>query len=173
MSISLFETAQQILEREKNNDEKIMKHACDLATENISRGGGPFGCVITDSDGNIVSTGANRVTIENDPTLHAEMVAIKNACKEKNTFNLSDCRLYTSCEPCPMCLSAIYWARIKTVFYGNTRNDAANIDFDDSFIYDEINKPIEERQINMTNIQGEYAKNSFIAWKEYDKRIDY
>ena len=155
------------------NHEKIMKNACDLASENIIKGGGPFGCVVTDLDGNIISTGTNRVTIENDPTLHAEIVAIKNACKSKNTFNLSDCQLYTSCEPCPMCLSAIYWARIKTVYYGNTRMDAAEIDFDDSFIYDEINKPIEERQIKMINIEPKYAKKSFIKWKEYDKRIDY
>lgn len=166
-----FQTAKEILEKEIN--EKLMRHACDLATENIARGGGPFGCVITDIDGNIVSTGANRVTIENDPTLHAEMVAIKNACKEKNTFNLSDCRLYTSCEPCPMCLSAIYWARIKTVFYGNTRSDAVQIDFDDSLIYDEINKPIHSRIVKMTHIEGDYAKKSFIKWKEYEKRIEY
>ena len=171
--MSSFETAKQILEKDNDNNKKLMQYACDLATDNIKNGGGPFGCVITDLNGNIISTGANRVTIENDPTLHAEMVAIKNACKEKNTFNLSDCRLYTSCEPCPMCLSAIYWARIKTVFYGNTRSDAGKIDFDDSFIYDEINKPIKERIITMTNIEGDYAKKSFIEWKEYEKRIEY
>jgi len=157
--------------REKNNE--LIKCACDLATENINNGGGPFGCVITDNDYNIVSTGVNKVTVENDPTLHAEIVAIRNACKIKNTFNLSDCILYTSCEPCPMCLSAIYWSRINTVFYGNTRNDAANIDFDDSFIYDEINKPNQDRQLKMTHIEGDYAQKSFILWKEYDKRIEY
>ena len=106
-----------------------MRHACDLATENISLGGGPFGCIITDSNYNIISTGTNRVTIEKDPTLHAEIVAIKNACKKINDFNLSDCRLYTSYEPCQMCLSAIYWSRIKNVYYGNTRINVANIDF--------------------------------------------
>jgi len=169
--MSSFQSAKELLEKETN--EKLMRHACDLATKNISIGGGPFGCVIADSNGNIISTGANRVTIENDPTLHAEMVAIKNACKEKNTFNLSNYQLYTSCEPCPMCLSAIYWARIKTVFYGNTRSDAAKIDFDDSLIYDEINKPIEERIVKMTHIENDYAKKSFIEWKEYEKRIEY
>jgi len=160
-------------ETDKEMNENLMRHACDLATENISLGGGPFGCIITDSNYNIISTGANRVTIENDPTLHAEIVAIKNACKQINDFNLSDCHLYTSCEPCPMCLSAIYWSRIKNVYYGNTRKDAANIDFDDSFIYDEISKPINERAIKMTHIADDYAKDSFKKWKEYERKIKY
>ena len=150
-----------------------MKKACDLAEISIIKGGGPFGCIITDSNDNIIGRGHNRVTIENDPTLHAEMVAIKDACNKKNTFNLSGFTLYTSCEPCPMCLSAIYWARIETVFYGNTRVDASNIGFDDSFIYEEVNKPIEERSIQIIQIGNEYAKKSFEAWKKYDKRIDY
>jgi len=154
-------------------DELCMKEACDLAINSVPLGGGPFGCVITDSDFNVVGRGHNRVTIENDPTLHAEMVAIKDACRNKNTFNLSTCRLYTSCEPCPMCLSAIYWARIPVVFYGNTRNDAANIGFDDSFIYDEVSVPIEERSIQMMQIASEEAKTSFTLWEKYDKRIDY
>jgi len=158
---------------EKDINKELMKIASDLASENIKNGGGPFGCVITDSDYNILSTGVNRVTIENDPTLHAEMVAIKNACKLKNTFNLKDCILYTSCEPCPMCLSALYWSRIETVFYGNTRKDAADIDFDDSFIYDEINKTIEDRKIKMTNIGNQYSIKSFKEWKEYSQRIEY
>ena len=157
----------------KMSDADLMKYACDLATVNITNGGGPFGCVITDSENNIISTGQNRVVIDNDPTLHAEMVAIKNACKNKNTFHLSDCRLYTSCEPCPMCLSAIYWSRITTVFYGNTRSDAAEIGFDDSFIYEEVNKPIEERTLQMTQIDNRYAKHSFEKWEKYEKRVDY
>jgi len=176
--MSSFQSAKELLEKETN--EKLMRHACDLATKNISIGGGPFGCVIADSNGNIISTGANRVTIENDPTLHAEMVAIKNACKEKNTFNLSNYQLYTSCEPCPMCLSAIYWARIGTVFYGNTRADASNIGFDDSFIYEEVSKPIEERSVVMkqvgyedSNTNFEIWKTAFEIWKNYEKRIDY
>jgi tRNA(Arg) A34 adenosine deaminase TadA len=154
------------------NDE-LMKEACDLATKSIGLGGGPFGCVITDSECNIIGTGHNRVTIDNDPTLHAEMVAIKDACKKQNTFSLKGCRLYTSCEPCPMCLSAIYWARIEIVYYGNTRKDAANIGFDDSLIYDEINKPINERLVQMEQINETHAKISFEDWKKYEKRIDY
>lgn len=150
-----------------------MKEACDLAEISIQKGGGPFGCVITDSNQNIIGKGHNRVTIENDPTLHAEMVAIKDACRNKTTFNLSNCTLYTSCEPCPMCLSAIYWARIDTIFYGNTRVDASNIGFDDSFIYEEVNKPIEERTILMKQVGHEYAKKAFDKWENYDKRIDY
>ena len=150
-----------------------MKEACALAETSIQLGGGPFGCIITDSNDNIIGRGHNRVTIDNDPTLHAEMVAIKDACRNQNTFNLSGATLYTSCEPCPMCLSAIYWARIDTVFYGNTRVDASNIGFDDSFIYEQVNKSIEERSLQMTQIGDEYAKKSFDAWKNYDKRIDY
>ena len=154
-------------------DNVFMKEACALAETSIQLGGGPFGCIITDSNDNIIGRGHNRVTIENDPTLHAEMVAIKDACRNQNTFNLSGATLYTSCEPCPMCLSAIYWARIDTVFYGNTRVDASNIGFDDSFIYEQVNKSIEERSLQMTQIGHEDAKKSFDAWKNYDKRIDY
>ena len=154
-------------------DEYFMKEACDLATNSIKIGGGPFGCIITDSSMNIIGRGHNRVTIDNDPTLHAEMVAIKDACRNENTFNLSDCRLYTSCEPCPMCLSAIYWSRINTVFYGNTRVDASNIGFDDSFIYEEVNKPMEERSIQMKQIDSKYAKNSFTVWQTHEERIEY
>ncbi len=154
-------------------DNVFMKEACQLAETSIQLGGGPFGCIITDSNDNIIGTGHNRVTIENDPTLHAEMVAIKDACRNQNTFNLSGATLYTSCEPCPMCLSAIYWARIDKVFYGNTRVDASNIGFDDSFIYEQVNKSMEERSLQMTQIGNEDAKKSFDAWKNYDKRIDY
>lgn len=156
-----------------DKDNELMKYACDLATENIINGNGPFGCIVTDIEGNIISTGVNRVTIDNDPTLHAEIVAIKNACKIKNTYILNDCIIYSSCEPCPMCLSAIYWSRIKKVFYGNTRKDAKEINFDDSFIYDEINKPIEERSIQMININNDYSKKSFIEWQKYEKKIKY
>lgn len=157
----------------RETDTFLLKYACDLATENVGNGGGPFGCVITDSSRNIIIVGQNRVTIDNDPTLHAEMVAIKNACKNKNTFVLSDCILYTSCEPCPMCLSAIYWSRITKVFYGNTRSDAAEIGFDDSFIYEEVKLPIQERTIQMTHLENSYAKKSFEKWREYDKRVKY
>jgi tRNA(Arg) A34 adenosine deaminase TadA len=158
---------------EEAMDDILMKEACGLAKISITLGGGPFGCVITDAESNVIGRGHNRVAIENDPTLHAEMVAIKNACKKMETFNLKGCKLYTSCEPCPMCLSAIYWSRITTVFYGNTRKDAAEIGFDDSLIYDEIKKPIEERKVQMTQMNSTDAKKSFEYWNKYDKRIDY
>jgi len=158
---------------EESMDDILMKEACSLAKISITLGGGPFGCVITDAESNIIGRGHNRVAIENDPTLHAEMVAIKNACKKMETFTLKGCKLYTSCEPCPMCLSAIYWSRITTVFYGNTRKDAAEIGFDDSLIYDEISKPIEERKVQMTQMNSTHSKKNFEYWKNYDKRIDY
>lgn len=164
-----FITPREIIQK----DNELMKQACDLATENIRNGNGPFGCIITDFDGNIISTGVNRVTLDNDPTLHAEIVAIKNACKIKNTYKLNDCIIYSSCEPCPMCLSAIYWSHIKTVFYGNTRQDAKEINFDDSFIYDEINKSVNERSIDMININNKYAKKSFTEWQKYENKIEY
>jgi guanine deaminase len=151
----------------------LLKEACDLAKISITLGGGPFGCVITDADSNIIGRGYNSVTIEKDPTLHAEMVAIKDACRTLDTFNLKGCKLYTSCEPCPMCLSAIYWSRIETVFYGNTREDAASIGFDDSLIYHEINKPIEERKVQMTQVNETYAKKSFEYWENCATKIEY
>ena len=115
--------------------EEHMREAIKLATEGMHRGrGGPFGCVVV-RRGKIVARGNNRVTSTNDPTAHAEVTAIREACKALNTFQLDDCELYTSCEPCPMCLAAIYWARIPTIYYGNTRGDAAAIGFDDDFIY--------------------------------------
>ena len=155
------------------SDNLFMKEACTLAEKSIQFGGGPFGCVITDASSNIIGRGHNRVTIENDPTLHAEMVAIKDACRNQTTFNLSGSTLYTSCEPCPMCLSAIYWSRINTVFYGNTRIDASNIGFDDTFIYEEVNKPMEERSIQMNQIGHNDSIKAFEIWKTYTKRIDY
>ena len=118
---------------------KFMERAIELSLESINSGGGPFGSVIVKDD-KIISEGMNRVTVNNDPTAHGEIVAIRNACKELNTFNLSDCFLYSSCEPCPMCMSAIYWSRIGKVYYANTRDDAKKIEFDDSFIYSEISK---------------------------------
>ena len=113
---------------------KFMQRAIELSIESINSGGGPFGSVIV-KDEKIISEGMNRVTVDNDPTSHGEIVAIRNACKKLNTFNLSDCSLYSSCEPCPMCMSAIYWSRIGNVYYANTRDDAKKINFDDSLIY--------------------------------------
>jgi tRNA(Arg) A34 adenosine deaminase TadA len=157
---------------DKNND-FIMKKACDLASHSVLNGGGPFGAIITDKELNIISEGHNMVTINNDPTQHAEIVAIRNACSKLNTFILDEYILYTSCEPCPMCLSAIYWSRIKKIYYGNTRKDAKNIGFDDEFIYDEIIKNIENRTLSMDMCNNEYAKKSFELWSEKKDKIEY
>ena len=121
------------------NSDFFMQKAIELSIKNINNNGGPFGCVIVKNN-KIISEGVNGVTQNNDPTAHAEIVAIRNACTKLNTFDLSGCELYTSCEPCPMCLAAIYWSHIDNIFYANTREDAKNIDFDDSLIYSEISK---------------------------------
>ena len=119
--------------------EEFMKRAIELSIESVNKGGGPFGCVIV-KDRKIVSEGSNKVTSTNDPTAHGEIVAIREACKKLNNFNLNGYELYSTCEPCPMCLSAIYWARIDKIYYANTREDAQKIDFDDSLIYSEFKK---------------------------------
>ena len=140
----------------------------------IKRGGGPFGAVIIHNVTNeLIGRGHNMVAIEKDPTLHAEIVAIRDACRNLNSFILSNCTLYTSCEPCPMCLSAIYWARIGNVYFGNTKEDAANIGFDDQFIYDEIQKPVNERIIKMEQICKEISEKAFSEWIEKDDKIEY
>jgi len=123
-----------------------MQMAIDLALENVQNGGGPFGAVIV-KDGVIIGRGVNRVTANNDPTAHAEVNAIRNACENLNTFQLDDCEIFSTCEPCPMCLGAIYWARPKKLYFASTKIDAANIQFDDSFIYDELKLPYEKRKI--------------------------
>jgi len=152
----------------------FMKKACELSEIGIKRGGGPFGCIIVHKITNeIIGRGHNMVAICNDPTLHAEIVAIRDACRLLNTFNLSNCILYTSCEPCPMCLSAIYWAHINIVYFGNTKEDAAQIGFDDHFIYDEIQKPVVERKIQMTGICREIASNAFSEWTKKEDKIEY
>jgi tRNA(Arg) A34 adenosine deaminase TadA len=147
-------------------NEKYMRLVCSNACENIEVGGGPFACIITDASGSIISTGENMVRIRCDPTQHAEMVAIQNACKRLKTHDLSMCSLYTSCEPCPMCFSAIYWARITQVYYGNSREDAAAIGFDDAAIYVDIARPISERKgVKMRRCCAEFAKEAFDLWK--------
>ena len=164
----------------ENSEEDVhktsMELACKLASRSIIRGSGPFGAVIIHNNtGEIVGRGHNMVTTNNDPTLHAEIVAIRNACHLLQTFSLEDCTLYTSCEPCPMCLSAAYWARIPTIYYGNTKADAKNIGFDDSFIYDEIAKPLENRAIemvNLTEIKG-YALGAFLEWDAKKDKTPY
>jgi guanine deaminase len=134
--------------------------------------GGPFGAVVV-KDGVIVGKGNNRVTSSNDPTAHAEVVAIRDACARLNSFQLDGCSLYTSCEPCPMCLGAIYWARPDKVFYACTRDDAAEIEFDDAFIYEEISVPIEARTIKMVQISREEALEAFKQWKEKTDKTRY
>jgi guanine deaminase len=155
------------------SDKVFMQRAINLAQEGIdSNSGGPFGAVIV-KDGEIISEGFNRVTSTNDPTAHAEIVAIKEACKKLESFQLDNCILYTSCEPCPMCLGAIYWARPKKVFYACNRTDAAEIDFDDQFIYDEIEKSIEDRKIEFKNIMNKEAYKVFKNWKSKPNKIEY
>ncbi len=154
---------------EKN---KFMIKAIELSIKSAETIGGPFGCVIV-KDNKIISEGSNKVTLTNDPTAHGEIVAIREACLKLNTFNLSGCELYSSCEPCPMCLSAIYWSHIEKIFYANTRNDAKNIDFDDSFIYSEINKKIEDRRIQMTQMLRDEALKAFKIWDNKVDKIKY
>ncbi len=153
-------------------EKKFMKEAIALSKQSLTNNaGGPFGCVIV-KDNVIVGRGNNRVTATNDPTAHAEMVAIRDACKNLNTFQLEGCEIYTSCEPCPMCLGAIYWARPTIIYYGNTRSDAKEIGFDDSMIYDEVNTPIGERIIPAVNLEREEANKIFEDWvKKQDKKI--
>ena len=154
------------------NSDFFMQKAIELSIKNINNNGGPFGCVIVKNK-KIISEGANAVTQNNDPTAHAEIVAIRNACKKLNTFDLSGCELYTSCEPCPMCLSAIYWSHIDLVYYGNSRENAAEIEFDDKFIYDEMKKEINERKIPLKQILKDEAIKAFDLWAETENKTKY
>lgn len=154
-------------------NEDFMREAIQLSILNVlNRKGGPFACVIV-KDGKIIARGTNLVTSSNDPTAHAEIVAIRNACKELNSFQLDGCDIYTTCEPCPMCLSAIYWARPRHIFYANSKHDAAKINFDDKFIYDEIEKPAEARKISSTQLLREEALEAFELWFKLDNNIQY
>jgi tRNA(Arg) A34 adenosine deaminase TadA len=150
-----------------------MQRAIALATENVRTGrGGPFGCVVV-KDGEIVAEGMNLVTSTNDPTAHGEVVAIRRACEKLGTFSLEGCEVYTSCEPCPMCLAALYWSRCAVIYYGNTAADAAAVGFDDSFLYDEVKKPLEQRTIPIRQLLHDEALESFRAWTASEKKIDY
>ncbi len=151
---------------------KFMARAIELSIKSASTIGGPFGSVIV-KDNKIISEGSNEVTSLNDPTAHAEIVAIRKACQKLRKFNLSGCEIYTTCEPCPMCLSAIYWARIDKIYYANTREDAKNIDFDDSFIYLEVAKKNYERKIKMKQMNREEALEAFKIWKNKKDKIKY
>ena len=149
-----------------------MERAIELSIQSVKSGGGPFGSVIVKNN-KIISEGMNRVTKSNDPTAHGEIVAIRNACKNLGDFSLKGCELYTSCEPCPLCLSAIYWSRIDKVYYANTRNDAQKIDFDDSFIYSEIMKKIEQRKIPMKQQLRDKALEAFRLWLRTENKVKY
>jgi tRNA(Arg) A34 adenosine deaminase TadA len=154
-------------------NKQFMQEAIRLSVANVEENkGGPFGAVVV-KDGKIIARGTNCVTAHNDPTAHAEVVAIREACKLLNTFQLTGCEIYASCEPCPMCLAAIYWARPDKLFYAGTKEDAAAIDFDDNFIYEEIAKPIEERKIFTQQIMREEALEAFKKWKNSVSKIEY
>ena len=154
-------------------EKKFLERAIELSAQGIQNAqGGPFGCVIV-KDGKIIGEGCNQVTATNDPTAHAEVVAIRNACKQLNHFQLDGCDVYTSCEPCPMCLGAIYWARPRRVIYANTKADAAAIDFDDQFIYDEIEKTGMQRTIEFIHYPHPLALEVFQRWKNMDDKKVY
>ncbi|MBS1579724.1 MAG: nucleoside deaminase [Bacteroidetes bacterium] len=157
------------------NEDKtqFMQEAIRLSVENVTQGkGGPFGAVVV-KDGKIIARGANSVTTLNDPTAHAEVVAIREACKVLGSFQLIGCEIYTSCEPCPMCLGAVYWARPDKLYYANTKQDAAAIDFDDNFIYEEIAKPINQRKLFTQQLMRNEALQAFKKWGESNIKIEY
>ncbi|MDD4055322.1 MAG: nucleoside deaminase [Bacteroides sp.] len=151
---------------------KFMRKAIELSKQNIENNGGPFGAVIV-KEGEIIATGVNRVTDSCDPTAHAEVSAIRAAAKELNSFDLSGCEIYSSCEPCPMCLGAIYWARLDKLYYGNTKEDAKDINFDDSFIYEEIELTPDKRQLPSENFLRDEAIKAFEQWMETDNKTEY
>jgi len=150
-----------------------MKMAIRLAEQNVEKSlGGPFGAVVV-KDGKIIARSANKVTTTNDPTAHAEVSAIRLACKKLGTFDLNGCVIYTSCEPCPMCLGAIYWSRISTIYYANTKVDAAAIGFDDQFIYQELDKPMEQRELPIIQLMRDEALEAFRMWEKSPMKIEY
>ncbi|MDI9365115.1 MAG: nucleoside deaminase [Flavobacterium sp.] len=152
---------------------KFMQEAIKLSVINVEEGkGGPFGAIVV-KDGKIIAYGANSVTATNDPTAHAEVVAIRNACNTLQTFQLDGCDIYTSCEPCPMCLGAIYWARPARLFYANSKEDAAAIQFDDKFIYEEIAKPIDQRQLFTKQLLRSEALEAFVKWRDSNLKAEY
>ena len=149
-----------------------MRKAIELSIENVANGGGPFGAVIA-RNGEIIATGVNRVTANNDPTAHAEVSAIRAAAEKLGRFDLSDCEIFTSCEPCPMCLGAIYWARLNKIYFANNKTDAKNIGFDDSFIYDELALPRDQRHLSAEEMMRNEAIKAFEAWTQKTDKIEY
>ena len=156
----------------ENKDYQFMRRAIELSKQSVESGGGPFGAVIV-KDGVIIAEASNSVTGDNDPTAHAEVNAIRQAAQKLQTFDLSGCSIYSSCEPCPMCLGAIYWARLDNLYFANTRHDAKAIGFDDSFIYDELTKPIDKRSIPTRQILRDEAYEAFKLWENNDSKIPY
>lgn len=154
------------------NDLKYMRRAIAISRKSVQNGGGPFGAVVV-KDGVVVAASNNRVTMNNDPTAHAEVMAIRKACKKLNTFDLSGCVLYASCEPCPMCLSAMYWAHIDRYFYANQKEDAKSIGFDDQFIYEELDKPVNKRFMPREQILRDEAMEVFQMWNDKEDKIEY
>ena len=154
------------------SNNNFMLRAIELSIDSANKKGGPFGCVIVKNN-KIMGEGSNKVTLSNDPTAHAEIVAIREACQKLNTFNLSGCDLYSSCEPCPMCLSAIYWSHIDNIFYANTRDDAKEINFDDSLIYSEFAKKTEDRKIPIKQMLRDEALQAFKIWSKKVNKIKY
>jgi tRNA(Arg) A34 adenosine deaminase TadA len=157
---------------ENRTIEDFMRMAIRMSIDNVERGGGPFAALIV-RDGEIVSTGINSVAEENDPTAHAEINAIRSATKELQRFKLNDCVLYSTCEPCPMCLGAVYWSGIPTIYFGNSREDAAKYGFDDSYIYQQIGMALDERQVRFTRILGKEAIEAFNYWDQQSDKIQY
>ncbi|WKK66895.1 nucleoside deaminase [Lutimonas zeaxanthinifaciens] len=155
------------------DENEYMEQAAAIAIKGVVQNeGGPFGCIIV-KDGEIIGRGNNKVTSTNDPTAHAEIIAIREACKKLDSFQLEDCIIYTSCEPCPMCLGAIYWARPKKVYYGCSKTDAAKIGFDDKFIYQELNMELSKRKIPFEQLNRKEAMKAFKAWEEKEDKIEY
>ena len=155
-----------------DEDRRFMQMAIDLSIENVRNGGGPFGAVVV-RDGKVIATGVNRVTALCDPTAHAEVSAIRAACAAEGEFHLKGATVYSSCEPCPMCLSALYWANVSRICYGNTKEDAKAIDFDDSFIYDQLELPYDERSIRCEHFMGDKAIEAFRLWASSPDKIPY
>ncbi|WP_417816120.1 nucleoside deaminase [Thalassospira alkalitolerans] len=156
-----------------NHKQEHMLRAVQLSRTKMDEGcGGPFGAIIV-KDGKVIAEGWNKVTSCNDPTAHAEVSAIRAACEALNSFNLAGCEIYTSCEPCPMCLAAIYWARLDRIYYANSRQDAAAIGFDDQFLYDEVVKPIPDRSLPCEHVELGEARDVFAAWDAKEDKIAY
>lgn len=156
----------------KEEQKAYMRRAIELAQKSVDNGGGPFGAVVV-KEGEIIAESSNSVTIDNDPTAHAEINAIRSACKTLDSFELIGCEIYSSCEPCPMCLGAIYWSRLDELYFANTKKDAADIGFDDSFIYDELNVSVEKRRVKTSQFMREEAILTFQNWEKKVDKTEY